>query len=251
MDVCTVDSDFTRVGVKMFALCPEDSIDFAVMEKTESSVVLPLSAGWTDLGAWSALDDISEKDTNNNSLKGDVLTHDTKNCFVRSEGRMVATVGVDNLVIVETPDAVLVANKGSVQDVKKIVEQIKGAHRTEHQSHRQVFRPWGNYESIDVSERYQVKRICVKPGGKLSLQMHHHRAEHWVVVSGTALVEVAGKEILLSENESTYIPVGAKHRLINPGKVSLELIEVQSGSYLGEDDIVRFEDVYGRATCLA
>jgi mannose-1-phosphate guanylyltransferase len=248
MDACTVDSDFTRVGAEQFALCPEDSIDFAVMEKTESSVVLPLDAGWTDLGAWSALDDISEKDANNNSLKGDVLTHETKNCFIRSEGRMVATVGVDNLVIVETPDAILVANKDSVQHVKKIVEQIKSASRTEHQAHRQVFRPWGNYESIDASSRYQVKRICVKPGAKLSLQMHHHRAEHWVVVSGTALVEVSGKEILLSENQSTYIPIGAKHRLMNPGKLNLELIEVQSGSYLGEDDIVRFEDVYGRAT---
>jgi mannose-1-phosphate guanylyltransferase/mannose-6-phosphate isomerase len=249
MDACTFDSDFTRVGAEQFALCPEDSIDFAVMEKTESSVVLPLDAGWTDLGAWSALDDISEKDANNNSLKGDVLTHETNNCFVHSEGRMVATVGVDNLVIVETPDAVLVANKDSVQDVKKIVEQIKTASRTEHQSHSQVFRPWGSYESIDTSDRYQVKRICVKPGGKLSLQMHHHRAEHWVVVSGTALVEVDGKEVLLSENQSTYIPIGIKHRLINPGKLPLELIEVQSGSYLGEDDIVRFEDVYGRVTC--
>jgi mannose-1-phosphate guanylyltransferase/mannose-6-phosphate isomerase len=250
MDTCSVDSDFTRVGAEQFALCPEDSIDFAVMEKTESSVVLPLDAGWTDLGAWLALDDISEKDANNNSLKGDVLTHETKNCFIRSEGRMVATVGVDNLVIVETSDAILVANKDSVQDVKKIVEQIKSASRTEHQAHRQVYRPWGNYESIDASSRYQVKRICVKPGGKLSLQMHHHRAEHWVVVSGTALVEVDGKEIMLSENESAYIPIGAKHRLMNPGKLSLELIEVQSGSYLGEDDIVRFEDVYGRTTSL-
>lgn len=241
------DLDFVRVDKAAFEACPDDSIDYAVMEKTESAVVVPLDAGWNDVGSWSALWEVNEKDENGNATKGDCITHDTKNCLIQSGERLVATVGVEDLVIVDTKDAVMVASKDNVQDVKKVVEKLKAESRSEFVFHREVYRPWGKYDSIDNGDRYQVKHITVKPGAKLSVQMHHHRAEHWVVVSGTAKVTNGDKEMLLTENQSTYIPVGVIHALENPGKVDLELIEVQSGSYLGEDDIVRFEDRYGRA----
>ncbi|WP_027672780.1 mannose-1-phosphate guanylyltransferase/mannose-6-phosphate isomerase [Rheinheimera baltica] len=241
------DLDFIRVNKEAFIACPDDSIDYAVMEKTADAVVVPLDAGWSDVGAWSSLWDISHKDANGNVHQGDVLTVASSNNYVFAETSLVATVGLDNVVVVQTKDAVLVAAKDKVQDVKAIVQQLKAAGRSEHKVHREVYRPWGKYDSIDNGERYQVKRITVKPGEKLSIQMHHHRAEHWIVVSGTANVTVAGKDTLLSENQSVYIPLGAVHALENPGKIPLELIEVQSGSYLGEDDIVRFSDRYGRA----
>ncbi|WP_425221864.1 mannose-1-phosphate guanylyltransferase/mannose-6-phosphate isomerase [Pseudomonas sp.] len=241
------DMHFVRVERSAFEECPEDSIDYAVMEKTADAVVVPLEAGWNDIGSWSALWDVSEKDSNGNVFKGDVLSDKTINSYIHADSRMVATVGVENLVVVETKDAVLVVNKDKVQDVKKIVDQLKACNRTEYLNHREVYRPWGKYDSVDQGERYQVKRITVKPGAKLSVQMHHHRAEHWIVVSGTARVTVGEKTYLVGENESTYIPLGQVHSLHNPGVIPLELIEVQSGSYLGEDDIVRFEDQYGRA----
>jgi mannose-1-phosphate guanylyltransferase/mannose-6-phosphate isomerase len=240
------DADFLRIDTEAFKACPDDSIDYAVMEKTENAVVVPLSAGWSDVGAWSSLWDIGDSDTDGNVISGDVLSHNTSNSYVRAEHRLVATVGLDNVVVVETNDAVLVASKDQVQDVKKIVEALKSQGRSEVNLHRHVYRPWGVYDSIDNGERYQVKRITVKPGAKLSVQMHHHRAEHWIVVSGTAKVTNGDQEIMLTENQSTYIPVGVVHALENPGKIPLDLIEVQSGSYLGEDDIVRFEDRYGR-----
>ena len=241
------DLDFIRVDAAAFADCPEDSIDYAVMEKTRDAAVIPLDAGWSDIGSWSALWEIGTKDEQGNVCKGDVLNIRSSNSLVYAESKLVATVGVDNLVVVETKDAVLVAHKDSVQDVKKVVEAIKNDGRHEHMNHREVYRPWGVYDSIENGERYQVKRITVKPGAKLSVQMHHHRAEHWVVVSGTAKVTTGEKTFLVTENESTFIPIGEVHALENPGKIPLELIEVQSGSYLGEDDIVRFEDKYGRA----
>ena len=239
--------DFVLVDKAEFPPCASVSIDYAVMEKTSDSVVVPLDAGWSDVGSWSSLWEVSQKDANHNTTKGDVLLHDTHNSFVLSTSKLVATVGLNNIVVVETKDAVLVADKDKVQEVKKIVDQLKSAERPEYQLHREVYRPWGNYDSIDNGTRYQVKRITVKPGAKLSVQMHHHRAEHWIVVSGTAKVLNGNEEKLLTENESIYIPVGAVHYLENPGKIPLELIEVQSGSYLGEDDIVRFEDMYGRS----
>ena len=243
----TRDVDFLRVDAEAFAACPDESIDYAVMEKTDKAVVVPLSAGWSDVGAWSSLWEIGDQDAFGNVSSGDVLSHNTSNSYIRAEHRLVATVGLDNIVVVETNDAVLVAAKDQVQDVKKIVELLKSQGRSEFMQHRHVYRPWGVYDSIDNGERYQVKRITVKPGAKLSVQMHHHRAEHWIVVSGTAKVTNGDKELLLTENQSTYIPVGVVHALENPGVIPLELIEVQSGSYLGEDDIVRFEDRYGRA----
>lgn len=215
-------------------------------KKTEHAVVVPMDAGWSDIGSWSSLWDISKKDLNGNSVHGDVILHETNNSYVRTDGKLVAAIGVDDLVIVSTKDVLVVAHKDSDQDVKKIAEQLKQKKRTEWELHREVYRPWGKYDSIDSGDRYQAKRITVKPGAKLSVQMHHHRAEHWIVVSGTARVTNGEKNFLLSENESTYIPVGVVHALENPGKVDLELIEVQTGSYLGEDDIVRFEDKYGR-----
>lgn len=241
------DLDFVRVDSAAFADCPDDSIDYAVMEKTRDAAVIPLDAGWSDIGSWSALWEIGAKDGQGNVCKGDVLNIGSSNSLVYAESKLVATVGVDNLVVVETKDAVLVAHKDRVQDVKKVVEAIKNDGRHEHMNHREVYRPWGVYDSIENGERYQVKRITVKPGAKLSVQMHHHRAEHWVVVSGTARVTNGDKTFLVTENESTFIPIGEVHALENPGKIPLELIEVQSGSYLGEDDIVRFEDKYGRA----
>ncbi len=242
-----VDLDFTRIDREAFESCPEDSIDYAVMEKTEDAVVVPLSADWSDLGSWSALWDVSEKDEHGNTLRGDIITYESNNCYIQADRKLIATVGVDDLVIVDTDDALMVASKDKVQDVKAIVGELKTAQRSEASTHRKVYRPWGYYDSIDFGDRFQVKRIVVRPGAELSLQMHHHRAEHWVVVSGTALVVNGDKEIMLTENQSTYIPIGQKHQLKNPGAIPLELIEVQSGSYLGEDDIVRYKDLYGRA----
>ncbi|MFK5926909.1 MAG: mannose-1-phosphate guanylyltransferase/mannose-6-phosphate isomerase [Desulfuromusa sp.] len=241
-----VDLDFQRLDAVAFAACPADSIDYAVMEKTDQAVVIPLAAGWNDIGAWSALWDVHPHNAAGNVLIGDVLTEGADNCYLHATHRLVAAVGVDDLVVVETADAVLVANRDQVQNVKGIVEQLKKQQRSEAFLHRRVNRPWGDYEGVDAGERFQVKRIMVNPGASLSLQKHHHRAEHWIVVKGTAKVTCGEKIMILSENQSTYIPLGEIHRLENPGKIPLEIIEVQSGSYLGEDDIIRFEDNYGR-----
>lgn len=241
------DLDFCRLDEAAFSGSPSDSIDYAVMEHTRDGVVVAADIGWSDVGSWSALADVLERDADGNVQRGDVYLDSTSNTLVRAESRIVAVVGVKDLVVVETPDAVLVAHKDQVQRVKNIVDHLKGSERTEHLHHTKVYRPWGYYEGIDAGDRFQVKRITVKPGEKLSLQMHHHRAEHWIVVSGTARVTCGDKVTLLAENESTYIPIGMTHRLENPGKLPLHLIEVQSGSYLGEDDIVRFEDIYQRA----
>ena len=216
------------------------------MENTADAFVVPLNAGWSDIGSWSSLWDVSEKDQNGNATEGDIILHESKNCYVKSDNRLVAVVGVNDLVIVDTKDALMVADKNSAQDVKSITRQLKCSERSEWDLNRQVYRPWGYYDSVEYGERFQVKRINVKPGAKLSVQMHHHRAEHWIVVSGTAMVTKADETFILSENESTYIPVGVIHALENPGKIALEIIEIQSGSYLGEDDIVRFDDNYGR-----
>ncbi len=246
MAEATTDSNFLRVGRDAFLANPSDSIDYAVMEKTDRAAVVPLQTAWSDVGCWSSIWEVSERDESGNVSRGDILIHDTKNSLVFAESRCVATVGLENVIVVETADAVLVTDKRRCQEVKEIVSQLKESDREEHQFHRRVFRPWGDYEGIDHGPRYQVKRLTVKPGAKLSLQMHHHRAEHWVVVAGTARVTRGEDVFILSENESTYIPLGVKHRLENPGSIPLEIIEVQSGSYLGEDDIVRFEDVYNR-----
>ncbi|RYV04069.1 mannose-1-phosphate guanylyltransferase/mannose-6-phosphate isomerase [Shewanella sp. OPT22] len=240
------DSDFSRFDKSVFDTCPSDSVDYAVMEKTKSAVVVPLDADWSDVGSWSALWNIENKDKNGNSCKGDVLTIDTNNSFISANDKLVATIGLDDVVIVDTKDALLVSKRSEVQKVKQVVNELNAQGRIEAKSSRKVYRPWGKYDCIDTGDRFQVKRITVKPGAKLSLQMHHHRAEHWVVVKGTAKVTKDNEEILLTENQSTYIPVGSIHALENPGLVNLELIEVQSGSYLGEDDIVRYEDKYGR-----
>ncbi|WP_246480870.1 mannose-1-phosphate guanylyltransferase/mannose-6-phosphate isomerase [Motiliproteus sediminis] len=240
------DLDFIRLDEFAFARCPDDSIDYAVMEQTDQARVVPLDAGWSDVGAWSALWDIADKDASGNVVKGDVLLSEVKNSYISSSERLVGAVGVEDLVVVETPDAVLVASKGRVQDVKEIVNQLKMSARPEAEDQVTVYRPWGSYRSIDTGERFQVKHIRVNPGGQLSLQKHHHRAEHWVVVSGTARVTKGEQTFLVSENHSTYISIGEIHRLENPGKIPLDLIEVQTGSYLGEDDIERLEDVYGR-----
>lgn len=255
-----LDLDFVRIDKEAFEACPDESVDYAVMEPLAAKgevVVAPLDAGWSDVGSWSALWEIADKDAQGNVMAGqdekNFILQGSENCYVYGSagndgsGRLIATLGVENLVIVDTPDALLVANKDKVQDIKKIVSQIKASGRTQHHQHRMVYRPWGIYDSIDSGERYQVKRITVKPGAKLSVQMHHHRAEHWIVVSGTAKVTNGDKTFLVAENESTYIPIGQVHALENPGVLPLEMIEVQSGSYLGEDDIVRFEDKYGRA----
>lgn len=256
----SVDGEFVRVDMDAFSRCPSDSIDYAVMEKISAdgpcqdpatallpaAVVLPLAAGWSDVGAWDALWKVLPHDSSGNVALGNVLLQDCRDTLALSEGRLVACVGVNDLIVVETVDAILVAHKDKTQDVKKIVDDLKKRGRTEGAEHRKVFRPWGWYDSLDAGDRFQVKRIVVKPGGTLSLQMHHHRAEHWIVVRGTAKVTRGDATFLLSENESTYIPLGTIHRLENPGRVGLEMVEVQSGSYLGEDDIVRFEDAYGR-----
>ena len=241
------DIDFTRINRETFEGCPSESIDYAVMEKTKDAVVVEMDAGWSDIGSWSSLWEVSEKNTDGNALYGDVILHETNNSYIRTDGKLVAAIGVDNLVIVSTKDAVMVVHKDRVQDTKIIVQKLKELGRSEWKSNREIYRPWGKYDSVDNGERYQVKRITVKPGAKLSVQMHHHRAEHWVVVSGSAKVTNGDKTFLLSENESTFIPIGVVHALENPGKLELQLIEIQSGSYLGEDDIVRFEDIYGRA----
>ena len=246
MSAAAIDVDFVRPDKAAFLSCPEESIDYAVMEKTRHAVVVPLDCGWSDVGSWSALWEISDKDASGNTAKGDVILHDSRDCYVQSDSKLIATIGLDNIVVVESDDAIMVAAKDRVQDVKKVVEKLKAQERPEAQVHRKVYRPWGFYDSVDSGERFQVKRIVVKPGAQLSLQMHHHRAEHWVVVSGTARVTCGDKELLVTENQSTYIPLGVTHRLENPGSIPLELIEVQSGSYLGEDDIVRFEDKYAR-----
>jgi mannose-1-phosphate guanylyltransferase/mannose-6-phosphate isomerase len=240
------DLDFVRIDAETFGACRSDSIDYAVMEKTRDAVVVPLAAGWSDVGSWSSLHAAVGSDADGNVLRGDVIAEDTRDSFVFSESRLVATVGLDAHVVVETKDAVLVAPRDRVQDVKALVARIKAAGRSEHSLHREVFRPWGSYDSVENGERYQVKRLSVNPGASMSLQLHHHRAEHWIVVSGTARITRNDEVFLLEENQSTYIPVGAKHRIENPGKIPLHIIEVQSGSYLGEDDIVRFEDRYGR-----
>lgn len=243
------DLDFIRLEEKAFDASPNVSIDYAVMEKTNrAAVVTAAGLGWNDIGSWTALADIAATDPNSNTLIGDVLIEDVNNTYVRAEHRMIAAIGIKNLVIVETADAILIAHRDKAQDVKKIVAQLDATGRQEAITHRKVFRPWGSYEGIDQGDRFQVKRIIVNPGSSLSLQMHHHRAEHWIVVRGTAKVFNGEQIMLLSENQSTYIPIGTTHRLENPGKIPLELIEVQSGAYLGEDDIVRFEDHYGRVS---
>jgi mannose-1-phosphate guanylyltransferase/mannose-6-phosphate isomerase len=252
-DTGSIDGDFFRVNRDAFMPCPSDSIDYAVMERITANdrtlprgVFIPLSAGWSDVGAWDSLWQVLPKDHEGNVTRGDVLLHECRNTLVMAEHRLVACVGINNMVVVETPDAVLVAHMDTTQHVKKIVDSLKREGRSEGELHRKVFRPWGWYDGVDAGERFQVKRIVVKPGAALSLQMHHHRAEHWIVVRGTAQVTRGDTSYLVSENESTFIPLGTRHRLENPGCVPLEMIEVQSGSYLGEDDIVRFEDVYGR-----
>ncbi len=241
------DLDFIRIGKEAFSACKSESIDYAVMENTSNAVVVALESDWNDVGSWHALWDSSSKDGNNNALTGDVLLEDCQGCYAHSSNRLVTAVGMQDTVIVETADAVMVVPRNQSQNVKQIVNALKNASRDESDIHRKVYRPWGDYESIDNAERFQVKRITVKPGEQLSLQKHHHRAEHWIVVNGTALVTCDDKEFLLSENQSAYIPIGAIHRLENPGKIPLELIEVQSGAYLGEDDIERFDDRYGRS----
>jgi mannose-1-phosphate guanylyltransferase/mannose-1-phosphate guanylyltransferase/mannose-6-phosphate isomerase len=241
------DLDFCRLEEESFRACPSDSIDYAVMERTNLAAVAPADMGWSDVGSWTALWEVQSQDGSGNTLRGDVYVDAVKNSLIRAESRIVAAVGVSDLIVVETPDAVLVAHKDHAQDVKKVVEHLKLHARSEHEFHSRVYRPWGWYEGIDAEENFQVKRIMVKPGAKLSLQMHRKRAEHWVVVRGKALVTRDGESQLICENQSTYIPIGTKHRLENPGTEPLHLIEVQSGTYLGEDDIVRFDDVYGRS----
>jgi len=250
VDNAIEDKDFFRLDEASFRASPSNSIDYAVMEHTESAAVVPLDAGWNDVGAWSSLWDVSPHDDNGNCSTGDVLVENVHNCYLRAEHRLIAAVGLENHIVIETADAVLVAHKDQVQDVKMIVERLKQSQRTEANLHRKVYRPWGSYENIQVEPRYQVKHIIVKPGASLSLQMHYHRAEHWIVVKGTAQITRDTETFILSENQSTYIPLGVKHRLANPGKLPLEIIEVQAGSYLAEDDIVRFEDVYGRIKML-
>jgi mannose-1-phosphate guanylyltransferase/mannose-6-phosphate isomerase len=242
----TADLDFTRIDKRRFEACPADSIDYAVMEKTSDAVVVPLAAGWSDVGSWAALHEASEPDAHGNVCRGDVICEDSQGCFLYSESRLVSAVGLKDHVVVETKDAVLVAPRARVQDVKRLVARLKEQGRYEHSLHREVFRPWGSYDSIENGPRFQVKRLKVKPGAVLSLQLHHHRAEHWIVVSGTAKITRGDEVFLLEENQSTYIPIGVRHRIENPGKIPLHIIEVQSGSYLGEDDIVRLEDHYGR-----
>ncbi|GGC87008.1 mannose-1-phosphate guanylyltransferase/mannose-6-phosphate isomerase [Undibacterium terreum] len=255
MQRAKVDCDFVRVDKAAFLACPSDSIDYAVMEKLPKAAdldirgcVVPFDAGWSDVGAWDAVWQVSPKDAQGNVLQGDVMMEDSRNCLVISDSRLVTCLGLDDVIVVETPDAVLVTNKSNTQNIKRIVSRLREGNYAQADNHRKVYRPWGHYDSVDSGEYFQVKRIVVKPGGRLSMQMHHHRAEHWIVVSGTALVTRGEETMTLTANESTYIPLGVKHRLENQGETNLELIEVQSGSYLGEDDIVRFDDVYGRLT---
>ncbi|AYC31879.1 mannose-1-phosphate guanylyltransferase/mannose-6-phosphate isomerase [Pseudomonas cavernae] len=241
------DGDSVEIDEATFACCPDNSIDYAVMEKTTRACVVPLAAGWNDVGSWSSIWDVHAKDAAGNVTKGDVVVQDSHNCLVHGNGKLVSVIGLDNIVVVETKDAMMIAHKDRVQEVKQLVNTLKEQGRSETETHCEVYRPWGSYDSVDMGGRFQVKRISVKPGAQLSLQMHHHRAEHWIVVSGTAQVTCDDKTFLLTENQSTYIPIASVHRLANPGRIPLELIEVQSGSYLGEDDIERFEDLYGRS----
>ncbi|TLP70991.1 mannose-1-phosphate guanylyltransferase/mannose-6-phosphate isomerase [Pseudomonas nitroreducens] len=242
------DGELINIDAATFECCPDNSIDYAVMEKTRRACVVPLAAGWNDVGSWSSIWEVHDKDADGNVTMGDVVVHDSHNCLVHGNGKLVSVVGLEDIVVVETKDAMMIAHKDRVQDVKKVVNQLDAAGRSETQNHCQVYRPWGSYDSVDMGGRFQVKHITVKPGARLSLQMHHHRAEHWIVVSGTAQVTCDDNTFLLTENQSTYIPIASVHRLANPGKIPLEIIEVQSGSYLGEDDIERLEDVYGRTT---
>lgn len=246
MNISSHDLDFVRVDPQIFATCPDDSIDYAVMEKTTDAVMVPMDAGWSDVGSWSSLWEISDKTPEGNVTHGDVIQVNSRNNYVFAESSLVTTVGVDDLVIVQTKDVLLVSKRDQVQQVKQVVEQIKASGRLEHHQHREIYRPWGKYDSIDAGARYQVKRLSIKPGEQLSLQKHHHRAEHWIVVQGTAEVTCGDETLLLSENESFYIPLGMKHSLANPGKIMLEVVEVRSGSYLEDDDIERFWDKYGR-----
>lgn len=246
IDNALEDKDFLRLDSGAFKACTSNSIDYAVMEHTNTAVVIPLDAGWNDVGAWSSLWEVSEQDDAGNVTLGDVLTDNVTNSYLRAEHRLLAAVGIQDLTVIETADAVLVAHKDKVQDVKRIVSQLKATQRSETELHRKVYRPWGYYETVDVEERFQVKRITVNPGSSLSLQMHYHRSEHWVIVQGTAKITKNDEVFVLTENQSTYIPIGTKHRLENQGRIPLEIIEIQSGSYLGEDDIVRYEDAYGR-----
>lgn len=238
--------NFIRVDKESFSACPDESVDYAVMEKTTDAIVVPLDAGWNDIGSWAALWDVNNKNAAGNAVTGDVFTHNAENCYINTDEKLVAAIGVENLVIVNTKDAVLVIDKSQVQDVKKVVEYLKSAQRREYRLHRESYRPWGRNDIVVNTPRYHVNRITVKPGGQFSLQMHHHRAEHWVILSGTARVTINDENFLLTENQSTFIPIGAQHRLENPGKIPLELLEIQSGSYLEEDDIVRTQDHYGR-----
>ena len=247
----TPDLQFLRLDREAFAKCPSVALDVAVMERTPLGAVLPLQAGWSDVGSWGALWESAERDRDGNVLRGRVISQGSRNCYLRSEHRLLVGLGVENLVVVETDDAVLVAHRDRSQQVKAVVQELESTGASEGRAHRRIYRPWGHYDGVVEGRRWQVKRLMVKAGAALSLQMHHHRAEHWVVVSGTALVEKNGVEELVGENQSTYIPLGAQHRLTNPGKIPVELIEVQSGPYLGEDDIVRFEDAYGRSTAFA
>jgi mannose-1-phosphate guanylyltransferase/mannose-1-phosphate guanylyltransferase/mannose-6-phosphate isomerase len=247
IDGIAKDLDFLRLPREAFAAAPAKSIDYALMEKTDKAAVVPAELGWSDVGSWSALWDIGKKDERGNVAMGDVMVLDAKNSYIRSEDRLVAAIGVEDLIVVATDDVVLVMPRDRAQDVKGLVDKLRASNRSEPAFHPRVYRPWGYYQTVHDGDRFQVKRITVKPGAQLSMQMHHHRAEHWIIVNGTARVTCGEKVFLLSENESTYIPIGSKHRLENPGKVPLNLIEVQSGGYLGEDDIVRFEDQYGRA----
>ena len=240
------DFNFLRVDKARFEECPRESVDFAVMENTTDAVVIPMDAGWSDVGSWSSLWDITKKDKNGNVIHGDVIIHNSNNSFIRSDDKMVAAIGVDNLVIAATKDVVMIANKDNAQDVNIIVKELQDSKRNEWETHREVYRPWGKYDLIDYGNHYQVKKITVKPGAALSLQKHQHRAEHWIVVIGTAKVTKGEKTLLLAENESVYIPIGVVHALENPGESDLELIEIQSGTYLGEDDIIRLQDRYGR-----
>ena len=246
LNAAKVDLDFVRLDKELFGTCPADSIDYAVMEKTDKAVVIPLDAGWNDVGSWSALWDVRDKDNNGNAINGDVITIDTHNSLIHAENKLVTVIGVDDLVVVETKDAVMIASKDGSQSVKDVVGQLIKLSRSEAETHPKVFRPWGSYDSVDSGDRYQTKLIVVNPGAKLSVQQHHHRAEHWIVVKGTAMVSLNDDKTLLFENESIYIPIGTIHCLENPGVIPLEVVEVQSGTYLGEDDIVRYSDQYGR-----
>ncbi|MCP9806088.1 mannose-1-phosphate guanylyltransferase/mannose-6-phosphate isomerase [Cyanobium sp. T1B-Tous] len=247
----SADLDFLRLEREAFAGCPNVALDVAVMERTDRGAVLPLEAGWSDVGSWSALWETADQDAQGNVLRGRVIHEDARNCYLRSEHRLVVGLGVEDLVVVETDDVVLVAHRDRAQDVKRIVGLLEEEGAPESKAHRKIYRPWGSYDGVTEGERWQVKRIVVNPGASLSLQMHHHRAEHWIVVQGTAVVDKDGHQELVGENQSTYIPLGCRHRLSNPGKIPVELIEVQSGPYLGEDDIVRFEDRYGRSDSVA